>query len=297
MSIAAADHLSTRERHPVLDDPLKWATPGIWEPPAFNARKFQKRIDRIVGTADGQPIVRLVWAWDKRCRDFRFTKWDSFGRGLEGEFSYRYRAATVPLNDVDTVDICPPRWILEQRYEPGQYAAEWERSRWASRCVGKDGSGNPIEQRCELKGPPPFEWYGFLMAVSEHDPGRTCCARRWRDYRVNCWGYYREPSQSDLDLLAEAVARRNADPYKYSPHEPLPAEALDEIQRAAFIEEDIIEQDKKVQIHDLWSDWVGTHGWRINEPRHAKSLTHGRYHFMPQRRFSVTPSGLLIPSE
>jgi hypothetical protein len=298
MAVAKADHLS-RERHPVLDDPANWGTPGIWNPPTFNVKKFQKRLDRICGTSDGKPIVRLVWAWDKRCREFRYTKWDEFGRGVEGDHYYKYRAAVIPINDVDTVDICPPRWILEQRYEPGQYAASWEQSRWAEQCVGQDANGQPINSRIELRDAAPPEWYGFLMTIAEHEPGNACCARQWKERKASCWGYYREPSDRDLDTLQRAVSLRDADPYRYSPHEPLPPEAVSEITRAAFIEEEADKQAKQQQTHDIWSDFVKTHGWRIFEDRNSKALRHGKYHFLNngKSKFSVTPSGLLVPSE
>lgn len=226
-----------QQRHPLYDDPRNWGSPGIWHAPTFNAAKFQKRLNRIVGTSDGKPIVRLVWAWDHRTRDFYFCDWDSFGRGTKAEFRYKYRFTTLNLGDGDTMDIPPPRWILEQRYEPGQYAPSWEAGRWMTKTLGWDKKLKAdIKKRFELRPQaPPDGWYGFLRCISDHDADELCCTRA-RQRGGTCWGYYREPSRLDLDLVQDAVRRRNADPYKWSPHEPLPPEALLELDRGAFEE-------------------------------------------------------------
>lgn len=295
--IAPADHLATRERHPILDDPTKWVTPGIWVPPSFDVAGFQKRIDAICGTSNGKPIIRLKWAWDKECRSFAFTQWDASGRGTDGEWSYKYRAARIPVNQFDTVDICPPRWILEERFETGQYAASWEQTRWASKCVGKDEKGFDLYERVELRPPPPSEWYGFASVIAEHDPGGKCCERRWRDYRAQCWGYYRPPSEKDLNGLRRAVWERDADPYKYSPHEPLPPHAIDELQRAALSDEAAEAEEKDRVLTDMWRDFVDAHGWRVFEDRLAhKKLKHGRFHFVENNPYKTTEAGLLVPA-
>lgn len=256
-------------QHELYNDPRRWGSPGIWDAPSFNAAKFQRRMDRIVGTSDGKPIVRLVWAWDHRTKDFYFCDWDSFGRGVKAEFRYKYRFTTLDLGNGDTMDIPPPRWVLEQRYEPGQYAPSWEAGRWMTKTVGavekkigKDENGQDIvktidiQKRFELRPQsPPDGWYGFLRCISDHDHDEGCCTRA-RQRGGTCWGYYREPSQFDLDLVEDAVRRRDADPHKWSPHQPLPPEALVELERGAFEEAAKIDKQDKSRNESIVLDAV-----------------------------------------
>lgn len=229
-----------QQRHPFFDDPRNWAKKECYQQPSFNVRKFQKRLNRICGTSDGKPIVELTWAWDQRNRDFYYVDWDSFGRGTKVEFRYKYRFASFALGNGDTIDIPPPRWILSQRYEPGQYAPTWEASRWKTQNMGADANGDEILKRFELRPEtPPDGWYSFLRCVADHDSDLACCNRAFRERGAVCWGYYREPAQFDLDLVQDAIRRRDADPYKWSPHAPLPDEALAELHRGAFEEAEI----------------------------------------------------------
>lgn len=279
--------------HPVFDNPAKWGSAGIWHPPSFNIKKFQKKLDRICGTSNGKPIVRLTWAWDAQTKDFYYTHWDAFGRGIKAEYRYKYRFMTIPLGDGDSMDIPPPRWILEQRYEPGQYGPVWEQSRWQTRNI------NDETRRFELRpAAPPDGWYGMLITIAEHEPDGSCCVRSIRERGAACWGLYREPAEKDLEMIAAAVRRRDADPQKWSPHEPLPMEAIAEIERSAFEEAEAADRNDRRQLDDVWHDFVYTHGWRAFEDRHAsKRLQHGRYHFVNGLgEMKETESGLLIPS-
>jgi hypothetical protein len=283
--IDAADHLATKDRHPTYDNPRKWGERGIWNPPTFNVVKFQKRLNRICGTADGKPIVRLVWAWQSR--EFFHVEFDGLGKPTKGEWRAKYRFMTVKVGD-DEVDISIPRWILEQRYEPGQYWQTWQRSRYVYDPV----LGRTIDKR----GDPPIDgWYGYLRTVAEHDPNETCCERAWRGHRRRCWGYYREPSTADLQILQKAVRLRDNDPQKTSPHEPLPDWALDEAQRLAYAEAREIEEEGKRINHDFWHSWINSHGWRAFEDNY-KTLKHGKYKFAWPTTFNIDDkSGLSIP--
>jgi len=290
------------ERHPVYDNPVKWGTPGIWEPPVFDAAGYQKKIDAIVGTSLGKPIVRLIWAWDNRGREFNFTKWDSSGKGVEGEWERKYRVARVPIGNGNTTDICPPRWLFEQRYEPGQYGLSWERTRWASKDVGKNHKCSlteaemlteecdcePIRARVELKPPPPSDgWYQLLWAIAEHEPGRACCARVYEENRRNCWGLYRLPAEKDLERLRRAVSLRNADAQKVGPHAPSEPDVLAEIHRAAFAEHEEDERRKRRENDDIFRVSPGI------SP--TKRLKNGRWHDVKNDPFRVTSAGLLVP--
>lgn len=300
-----------KETHALYDDPVKWGTFGIWEPPAFDVDGYQKRIDAVVGTSLGQPIVRLVWAWDKRCRESYYTKWNFTGKGTELEFEYKYRVARVPIGDDNTVDICPPRWLFEQRYEPGQYTPSWEQSRWAEKDVGKRHTcGRSDEQlavetcdcedvraRVELRPPAPRDgWYQLLWAAAEHDENRECCDRLYKSSRRNCWGYYRLPNDKDLERLQRAVKLRDADIKRVDPHAPMPPEAVDEVFRAAFIEQEEIDRRKDAELTESYRDFAKSAWWRIREAAGSKRLHHGPYHIF-NNPFSRTKSGLIVPNE
>jgi len=261
-------------RHPVYDVPTKYGTYGIWEPPVFDVAGFQKKLDAIAGTSLGKPIVRLVWAWDKRCRDPYFTEWDIAGNGTKLEFGYKYRVARVPIGNGDTVDICPPRWILEERFEPGQYTPSWEATRWAEQDIGKRHTCNKtdaqrsvemcdcpdIRQRIELKPPAPGDgWYNLHRVIAEHEPNQACCERLFKEGRQNCWGLYRLPAQKDLDRLQRAISLRDADDHKVDPHQPMSEEALKHAHRAAFAEMEAEEAAKQSEKDDLAyasKDWA-----------------------------------------
>src|SRR6478736_5844382 len=102
-----------------------WASAGIYKQPEFDVKAYQKRIDAVVGLSPSdQPIVRVLWAWD--ARKWENTEWNSFGVATNGEWRQKYRALSVDIGNDDYVDISPPRWILEERYEPESIAESWE---------------------------------------------------------------------------------------------------------------------------------------------------------------------------
>ena len=114
--------------HPYNDE-RKWASAGIFKRPEFDVAGYQKRIDRVVGLSpSGQSIVRLMWAWD--VRKWENTAWDEFGVATAGEWRQTYRALSIGIGNDDYVDISPPRWILEERFEPEQIAHSWELTRY-----------------------------------------------------------------------------------------------------------------------------------------------------------------------
>lgn len=116
------------------NDSRHWADAGIFKPPLFGIHLFQRRIDKIVGLGpSGHSIVRLSWAWD--CRKWENTAWDSFGNATGGEWRQKYRALTIDIGNGDYVDIAPPRWVLEERYEPQAIAQSWELTRYRRKVV------------------------------------------------------------------------------------------------------------------------------------------------------------------
>lgn len=274
--VRANEHLATGDRWHAYNDPTKWADPGIWHLPSFNLGNYQKKINRILGTADGAPIVRVVWAWHVK-------RWEA------GEMRQAYRFFTATLPNGDTCDLSPPRFMLEERFEPGQYMSSWPLVRY-------------IKGRDVLGDPPPDGFYGYLLTIADHDPEARCCERArklWKKGKratFRCWGYYKLPDEKELEILRQARSKRDAAPYKQSPHEPLSAQTLAEI---ALIERSWNEEQearRKLKCHEMWSDHVRIWGHRL-DTIDPTVLHHGKYKFMPQNRFEETPSGLIVPKE
>ncbi len=314
MSLAtqSTDHLSTGDRWAAYNDPRRWADPETRRRPNFDVARHQKKIDRLIGTSNGRPIVRLVWAWD-------VTRFEC------GEIRQAYRFYTARLPTGDYCDLSPPRWIYEERFEPGQYMPTWEDVRYIRRqidvrYIGKrkvthDAEGRrlpepfyedqyePVYEVIDSLGPPPRDgFYAYLFTIADHDPDQSCCRRAWKAWKsgkrktLRCWGYYREPGQADLDRLARAKALRDAEPFKQSPFEPLSAQTLSDI---AIIERSWNEEQKRKapqMASAIWGDHMNVWGHRLDTIDPAV-LHHGKYKFMPTKRFGETESGLIVPTE
>ena len=118
------------------NDKSRWAEAGIYKTPLFDISGYQRKIDRIVGLSpSGHSVVKLVWAWD--ARKWENTEWDAFGNAVKGEWRQKYRALSVDIGEDDYVDIAPPRWILEERYEPQAIAHSWELTRYRKVVTGQ----------------------------------------------------------------------------------------------------------------------------------------------------------------
>jgi hypothetical protein len=120
--------------HEAYNSPSRWADAGIFRLPLFDAPSFQKRIDKIVGLSpSGHPIVKLIWLWD--ARKWENTEWDFTGRAIGGEWRQKYRALSIDIGNDDFVDIAPPRFGLEERFEPEAIAQSWELTRYRLKVV------------------------------------------------------------------------------------------------------------------------------------------------------------------
>ncbi len=227
------------QEHSVYNDQRLWATAGIYKPPDFDVPAFQKRIDAVVGLSpSGQSIVRVLWAWE--ARKWENTEWDSFGIATAGEWRQKYRALSVDIGNDDYVDISPPRWILEERFEPESIVQSWELTRYRKKvtsvpnmfCKGcgrmswvdmdKSESENAVCHFCDYTqvlncvnedvwGPAPREgWYNLLPHIGIVAQHRNhCCKKAWLETREICYGEYKLPDNRELKRLKKAVYRRN----------------------------------------------------------------------------------------
>lgn len=182
-----------------FDKPESWGNPLIYSYPDFDVAGFQKKLDDLFGKSDtGLPIVRLVWPGDiKKCYSKFYVAWNAAGFGIKSELRAKYRYASIQIPGTpDIIDVPPPRWIIEQFEHPGQYMASWEAARF-----NKEGR--------EIRpAPPPNGYYSHLFTIATHDD--ACCKKAKEDYKV-CWGSYRFPDDKDIEMLACAKQRRDAD--------------------------------------------------------------------------------------
>lgn len=187
--------MSTRPR----DGAERWE-PNEPPPSNFDQSAYQQRIDEIVGTRDGRPIIKLAWApqefrwWPHRC-----------GEDPRGYVFPIFHAYTDSSGNL----IAAPRWVLLERIEPSQYAPTpqfWE----AKRYQYDDGS------LWDMTGPCPSERYVELRCHSYHDQqcclciGDTCRCGVEYDH---CWGRYAEPNENLLNWIRKKAweARNDSD--------------------------------------------------------------------------------------
>lgn len=216
----------------------RWAEAGIFKRPLFDVASFQRQVDGIVGLSpSGHSIVRVSWAWD--VRKWENTAWDAFGNATAGEWRQKYRALSVDIGGDDFVDISPPRWILEERFEPESIAESWERTRYRKITTGQPHFACPnchairwissqdseadmaacrfcpyvqvlatVSQ--DVWGPVPREgWYNLLPKGIIADHRNGCCKKSWEGSREICYGEYRLPGNLDLKRLRRAVRLRD----------------------------------------------------------------------------------------
>lgn len=270
--------------HPIYDHPKRWASAGIFkEPSGFDCERYQKDLDAIFGLSpDGYPICRVSWAWS--CRRWTNYEWDDYGTATKGEWRQKYKALTVEIGDDEYIDIAPPRWVLEERFEPGQYERSWENTRYAHvagecrRCTNR--AMGLIEEstscvRRDVSGPAPRDgWYNLVPhigMVAEHERAMRCCDRIWQQSREICYGRYKVPGGRELQVLREAVARRDADP-EADPHRELDEQSLQQAKiwgQEAMAEKKIASRE---ELKAMWKDEIGTHGAKLCTPQELAAL-------------------------
>ena len=270
--------------HFLFDNQGRWASEGIFtRPTGFDADRYQKSLDEIFGlSATGQPICRVSWAWEQR--RWVNLKFDEFGNALEGEWRQKYRALTLEIGNDEYVDIAPPRWVLEERFEPGQYEASWEGSRYAhipaecrrcqNKAVGLIEDSTTCVRRDIWGAAPRDGWYNLLPhigMVAEHESRRGCCDRLWKSSREICYGRYRVPDGRELQILRDAVSRRSEDK-EINPHATLSVEALEQARSWGLEAQKEHEVRTRAELKDQFRDEVNTHGAKLATPQEIALL-------------------------
>lgn len=265
---------ATAIRHHILDDVARWADEATFVRPDFDVAKFQKRLDDVAGLSrNGKSIVVLRWMRSRECSEEYYTEWDWLGKPVKGELRAKYRAFGVDLGNGDVCEIPPPRWCLEQRYEPEQYAPTWEADRYTTDTV--TGLRVPVRPPAPRDG-----YYSHLWTIASHEG--KCCDDALKNNMV-CWGSYRLPGEQDLQALRIAIARREADSVKGNPYGDVPYDSLKELARRNRDDRQETEKKTKELTREALSDALRPHLHRYTED--PSVLAHGKYHFVDKRKW------------
>jgi hypothetical protein len=166
-------------------DSYPWA--GNFPPPLDQGliARFQKQINKICGlSVSGGPNVRIIWPADPR-EDISMAVVDGEKRARYCIYSHEYQCERhsngVTGVELVTVDIVPPRWIVEEFNE----------------------STNS---------------YFHLFTIGHHD--KRCCDGSESIESQLCYGLYREPEQRDADRLQQLVKAREQY-FRVNPDEPM----------------------------------------------------------------------------
>lgn len=162
------------------------------KPSNYDEAVFQKRIDHLVGTKDGRPLILIDWAPNR----FRWMPYQ-----LPGDPpGYTYPSFCNARRDGELVS--PDRWGLWQRNEREQYGPLWEAGRYA-RLNG---------QVWDIKGPCPNEKYTELHLHAHHDGDCCPCDGYECACDNHCWGKYAEPNEDLFNWIRKASAEAKDDP-------------------------------------------------------------------------------------
>ena len=278
----ANEHLSwLGARADRYNDPLKWY--DTINPPLFNRKRFQTRVDEITGlTIRQQSKIRLAWAWESSYLMF-------------GQLKQRYCFLTLPIKGQD-VEFSVPRWVIEERIEPEQIRESWESTRYildpATVVNDVDPETGQVKKVVHAgdkldKGECPNEWWRNLWVIAEHD--KLCCARADK-MRRSCWGYYRHPDERDLKRVERIHAAKLRDEtFNQSPFEVLTPGTLAESAKSAFVENEAIKQQQSAELESRIHDVFSTHEYSL-------AYEGPRYHFgQDVQPYKRTKNGLYIP--
>lgn len=265
------------KKHHILDDVSRWGDEVTFVRPDFDVAAFQKKIDAVAGISrDGKSIVVLRWMRSPECCEEFYTEWTPFGTPVKSELRPKYRAFGIALDNGDVCEIPPPRWVLEQRYEPEQLAQTWETERFSTHP--EFGVKVPVKGELPRDG-----YYNHLWTIGTHDDN---CCKDAIDNNMVCWGDYRLPGEADLRALRNAIARRDSD--EKIDADPFGAPKESTMKELARRTNKRLREDKKqtAQLRkEVMSDALRPHLHRHTED--PSVLQHGKYHFVDKRKWKL----------
>lgn len=276
---------SLRTQHPsALDRPHFW---NAYLKPWLDLERWQEDIDARIGlNREGRSIVRLVWGQDIRIRTWGAEMpryWLRRQRQPSGQYTYW----TVP------------RWVFEKRLERSVYEDSWNATRYSTtdatqgspKCGDCGCTAQPVRiadriycSRCSStnitggavvdKGPPPEEYFTYLMDCSVHesvDPTTGwahCCTRafyaesKFGSAGSRCWGEYRPPGGLDLQVIDRLAQQLQSEKF-IDPYRPLSPAELAETELAANKQVERAAEQFAAWETELYADYMRLHGWRL----------------------------------
>jgi len=178
------------------DGAEQW-TPNMPAPKHVDVEYWQRRINDIVGSRDGRPIIKLIWCPAEK-------RWTPHPHGMEPP-GYTF-PVFIAYTTAEGYLVSPPFWGLMVRLEPEQYAPTWEKTRYT---VERDG------RLWDWKGPIPTDKYEELKCHSYHDG--VCCRCIGYECKcgvqyAHCWGRYADPNEHMLQWIGKKAREAYADP-------------------------------------------------------------------------------------
>lgn len=175
--------------------------------PVSKMEQWQERLNRIFGTIDGHPVVRVLWGQSPQTWQFnRYHKeyTPKYDWGYVSEF------VTDPATGIDRpvrTWIGLPRLILERALKP--------QAETVSDQAGHDQEGYSVAKR--VNASIEYRLYtinGTRAILVQHSDVRTadgehaCCAERRRQGIGTCYGDFREMDDLDFDILLKEEKER-----------------------------------------------------------------------------------------
>jgi hypothetical protein len=161
-------------------------------PRGINQAAYQKRINQITGTADGKPLIKLIWCPDE-------YRWMPHKLGDDPP-GYTFPFFCNGRNENGEFE-APKRWGLLQRLEWEQFGPTWE----AIRYKKQDGAV------WDLKGPCPSEKYVELKLHTDHN-GKCCPCLFDCTCEGFCEGIPIEPDENLMGWIRKVAWESKRDP-------------------------------------------------------------------------------------
>lgn len=251
------------------NDPRCWTAPEI-ERPATDYSRTQQRLDQNVlndlagGTENGLPYLRFGWGPTLRTY------------APDGSIRRMIRFTTLELSDGRLYDLPVPRWILVERIPRAICEQDWEARRW----VKDPATGQSVDTRGEC---PKQGIERFLRVCADHND--LCCRRTAELFQAGrvptttCWGWYRPPTQEDLEAAGQAAAWLREHHLQPDPQTGLTPAQLAQVARNGKAQDQAQIQRREDLQDEVLRQVHQVSGWK-SKANTEKQLRHGRYHFV-----------------
>lgn len=170
---------------------------------------WQKKLDAIYGTINGNPVVRVIWGQSRNAWHFNlyYKEWTP-----RYDWGFTEEEVADPDSGVITIKrnwFGLPRLILERAVRPQKTESKLRDSGGTS--IAKPVPTGEIEYRLMSIRGKSCILVDHSITVNEFGEP-LCCAERRGQGMGQCYGHYREMDESDFELFRheEALTRRQS---------------------------------------------------------------------------------------